>query len=91
MEEKVHRGVSGAMAVSNRNIGHISIDVKIDLNTEQISNMPPEAMISLFEATEKMLRAQVAIRAAEQILERYRKEMQAKLDDLEARLTSPKQ
>lgn len=74
--------------MSNRNIGHISIDVKIDLNTEQISNMPPEAVILLFEATEKMLRAQVAIQAAKQILEQYRNEMQAKLDDLEARLTN---
>ncbi len=75
--------------MSNRNIGHISIDVKIDLNTEQISNMPPEAIIMLFEATEKMLRAQVATQAAKQILEQYRNEMQTKLDDLEKRLTQP--
>jgi len=70
----------------NRNTGHISIDVKIDLNTEQISNMPPETAIMLFEATEKMLRSQVAIQAAKQILEKYRNEMMAKLADLEARV-----
>lgn len=73
--------------MGNRNVGHISIDVKIDLNTEEISNMPPEAVIMLFEATEKMLRAQVATQAAKQILEQYQNKMQAKLDDLEARLT----